>query len=294
MDEESAQVFLPPRERCFERLRLARFGETVTCVHCGDDAVIKRGTTDKDAQQYWCKHCETYFSDLTKTIFWQHRFGLEEMFYIVKEMRSEPTAQIARDLDRDYEAVLNFVHKVQDVSGDIDEFDLYNVCEADEVYVTAGEKGLEDENGSPRSRGLFKKGRGTFGSDKPPVLTLVRRDDGRVRFLVCENLQDADEDIAEYGDGSVILCTDGYTIYDDIEDKEGVDGHLAVTHSETYVIGDAHTNTCENRHSFLRQWLAKFRGVSKHHLQKYLGFLELKLNSPNDWFEKLLCYDVSG
>jgi hypothetical protein len=60
------------------------------------------------------------------------------------------------------------------------------------------------------------------------------------------------------------------------------------------VIGDAHTNPCENRHSFLRQWLAKFRGVSKHHLQKYFGFLELKLNSPNDWFEKLLCYDLSG
>jgi hypothetical protein len=124
-------------------------------------------------------------------------------------------------------------------------------------------------------------------------LTLVRRDDGRVRFLVCEDLQDADEDIAEYGDGSVILCTDGYTIYDDIEDKEGVGGHLAVTHSDIYVIGDAHTNTCEKRHSFFRQWLAKFHGVSKHHLQKYLGFLELKLNSPDVWFEKLLCYDAS-
>ena len=126
------------------------------------------------------------------------------------------------------------------------------------------------------------------------MLTLARRDDGRVRFLVREDLRDVDEDIAEYGDGSVILCTDGYTIDDDIEDREGVDGHLAVTHSDTYVIGDAHTNTGENRHSFLRQWLAKFRGVSKHHLQKYLGFLGLKLNSPNDWFEKLLCYDVSG
>jgi hypothetical protein len=65
------------------------------------------------------------------------------------------------------------------------------------------------------------------------VLTLVRRDDGRVRFLVCENLQDADENIAEYGDGSVIFCTDDYTIYNDIEDKEGVDGHLAVTYSDT-------------------------------------------------------------
>jgi len=157
MDKQSAQVFLPPRERCFSRLRLARFGETVTCVHCESNAVVKRGTTGKDAQQYWCKNCETYFNDLTDTIFGQHRFALEEMFYIVKEMRSEPTAQIARDLDRDYEAVLDFVHKVQDVSGDIDEFDLYDVCEADEIYVTAGEKGLEDEDSSPRQRGLSKK-----------------------------------------------------------------------------------------------------------------------------------------
>ena len=94
-----------------------------------------------------------------------------------------------------------------------------------------------------------------------------------------KDLQDADEYISEYSDGSVILCTDGYTIYEDIEEVEGVDGHLAVTHSDTYVIGDAHTNTCENRHSFLRQWLAEFRGVSKHHLQKYVGFLALKLNS---------------
>jgi predicted RNA-binding Zn-ribbon protein involved in translation (DUF1610 family) len=100
MDEESAQVFLPPRERCFERLRLARFGETVTCVHCGDDAVVKRGTTDKDAQQYWCKECETYFSDLTKTIFWQHRFGLEEMFYIVQRFSRSATLSVQWAISR--------------------------------------------------------------------------------------------------------------------------------------------------------------------------------------------------
>ena len=78
------------------------------------------------------------------------------MFYTVKEMRSESTAQIARDFDRDYEAVLDFVHEVQEASGDIDEFELSEVCEADEIYVTAGEKGREDEDSSPRSRGLKK------------------------------------------------------------------------------------------------------------------------------------------
>jgi len=115
-----------------------------------------------------------------------------------------------------------------------------------------------------------------------------------VCFQVCKNLQGVDEDIAEYGDGSVILCADGYDIYEDIEELEGVDGHLAVTHSETFVIGDAHVTHCENRHSFLRQWLAKFHSVSKHHLQGYLDFLALKLNSSKDRFEKILCYDLSG
>ncbi len=28
---------------------------------------------------------------------------------------------------------------------------------------------------------------------------------------------------------------------------------LAVNHPETYVIGDAHVNTCENRHGFVGQ-----------------------------------------
>lgn len=73
-------------------------------------------------------------------------------------MRSEQTAEIARDLDRDYVSVLNFVHKVQVVSGDNDEFDLYDVYEADEIYMAAGEKGEKKEDESPRSRGLIKRG----------------------------------------------------------------------------------------------------------------------------------------
>lgn len=177
------------------------------------------------------------------------------MCYIVTELRSEPTPQIARDLDRDYEAVLDFVHEVQDVSGDIDEFNLYDVCEADEVYVTAGEKGHEDEESSPRERGLPKRGARRFESDKPPVLTLVRRNDGRVRFLVCEDLEDADEYIAEYGDGSVILCTDDYMIYDGIEDEEG-GGRPSGRHPLRHLRHRRCShNICENRPSFFRQWL---------------------------------------
>ncbi len=49
-----------------------------------------------------------------------------------------------------------------------------------------------------------------------------------------------------------------------------------------------HTNSCENRHSFIRQWLSKFREVFKYHLQGYLDFLALLLNSRTSWFSSLI------
>lgn len=69
--------------------------------------------------------------------------------------------------------------------------------------------------------------------------------------------------------------------------------HLAITHDDTYVIGGAHVNNCENRHSSLRQSLAKFRGVSKHHLQGDLDFLALLVNDDADWFSKISSYESS-
>jgi len=41
MDEESAQIFFPSRERFFEGLHLAHFGEAVTRVHCESDEIVK-------------------------------------------------------------------------------------------------------------------------------------------------------------------------------------------------------------------------------------------------------------
>jgi transposase-like protein len=82
-------------------------------------------------------------------------------------------------------------------------------------------------------------------------------------------------------------------LHKSVEDNDGIDGHLAVNHSETYVIGDAHVDTCENRHGFVRQWLRKFRGVSKYYLQGYLDFLGLQQNAAEDWFKMLLGDDSS-
>lgn len=132
---------------------VAPVGATVSYIYCGEsDPVIKKGTTGKSAQQYRCKECGAYFNDLTGSFFEHRKFPIEEMFYMIKEMRSVPTAQIASELERDYEAVLNFRHDLQEVCGELDDLMLSDVCEADEIYVTAGEKGIEKEASSQTTR----------------------------------------------------------------------------------------------------------------------------------------------
>ena len=85
MDSETVSVFLSNREDCYERLRRARFGATVACVYCGSDEIIRKETTGKDAQQYYYNTCETYFNDLTGTLFEHHKFPIEELFYMFKK-----------------------------------------------------------------------------------------------------------------------------------------------------------------------------------------------------------------
>jgi hypothetical protein len=118
----------------------------VSCVYCGESKpVIKKGTTGKGAQQYRCKESETSFNDITDSFFEYRKFPIEEMFYMSKEMRSVGTAQIASDIDRDDEAVSNFHHDIQELCGEWTELTLSDVSEADDVYITAGEKGIEKE-----------------------------------------------------------------------------------------------------------------------------------------------------
>jgi transposase-like protein len=128
MTEQQSPEFLPERDQCLERIRWARFDSRINCVHCQSSAVVKRGTTNKGAQQYWCNDCSSYFNDLTGTAFSQHRFDIEEMFYIIeKTKQSVPVDQIADPINRNYRSVLEFIRDVQLKNYNNDNFDIYQI-----------------------------------------------------------------------------------------------------------------------------------------------------------------------
>ena len=57
-------------EKIAEMIRKARWGDKITCPHCGSTSIRKVGHASKPyIQKYQCKKCKRYFNDLTGTPF---------------------------------------------------------------------------------------------------------------------------------------------------------------------------------------------------------------------------------
>jgi len=167
-----------------------------------------------------------------------------------------------------------------------------NIAEMDEVYITAGLKGkagglqLDRE---PRKRGLKRRGRGTWDSDRLPVFGLLCRG-GEARLFVLRNVQTATirpivEQMVQRG---ARVYTDGYSIYHFLS-REGY-RHQAVNHGAgEYALdldGDGrcevHCNTVECTWSWLRQMVRAYRGVSKVYLPLYVAQFEFLFNRRHE------------
>jgi transposase-like protein len=170
-----------------------------------------------------------------------------------------------------------------------------DVGEFDEVYITAGLKGraggLELER-EPRKRGLKRRGRGTWDSDRLPIFGLLCRG-GQIRLFVLRNVQtDTIRPIVEQMvQRGAQVYTDGYCIYHFLS-REGYQ-HRVVNHGAgEYALdldGDGkcevHCNTLECTWSWLRQMLRTYRGVSKVYLPLYVAQFEFLFNRrhKNRW-----------
>ena len=138
---------------------------------------------------------------------------------------------------------------------------------------------------------MKKRGRGTYDTDKPPVVTTVHRKSKYTTFEVEKNLSKdmVWEKIDKFVDKEAVLYTDEYSIYSKISSHKKINKHLTVNHSQKeYANGKIHVNTCENRHSLLRPFLRIFRGVSKKYLKGYVMICQYFINYKEDAPDKML------
>ena len=135
------------------------------------------------------------------------------------------------------------------------------------------------------------KGRGTYESGRPPIITIAERFTGRVKFIVAESLSIdvINEIVMRHTEGPVIVYTDEYRVYNGLSKLNIIIEHRRVNHSEgVFAEGDAHINTAEGIHSRLRIFLRVHRGPNRGNLQFYVSFFAFYHNNSPRWLEKTI------
>jgi len=147
--------------------------------------------------------------------------------------------------------------------------------EVDEVYQTAGLKG---RNNSSLIKLLGRKprrrGRGTYGEDKVPVLAFIERG-GRMLIAAAKNV--TEETILALAKPRIkpgsIAYTDNFTPYKILSNLYR---HETVNHSiGEYARGEVHINTCEGEFSIFRPFMSVHRGVAKCNMPLYVSLYQL-------------------
>lgn len=138
----------------------------------------------------------------------------------------------------------------------------------------------------PRRRANKQRGRGTYATDRPPIVSLISRTTGEHRYwvadmttkielheLVHENMPAGStvwfytDELASYGGAHPNHGTVCHSHYEWARNDDG-DGRREV-----------HCNTCEGRGPALRTYLRLFHGVHKKHLWHYVFTFEAISNA---------------
>jgi len=264
--------FMPSEEECALVLRDARWYEGVSCPRCGSRSVVRRGRHLEVYRRYLCRNCNRHFNDRTGTQFEDSKLPLRVWFFAAFLMQYKVSVkEMAKTARVSYPTAFNLAKKLRRglYHSQLQE-KMKGIVELDEVYVTAGLKGKHGLQRPPRFRVLKVRGRGTYTTDKPPIMGMMERG-GMVRLIPSANVtgQTILRRVMNHIDGDAeAICTDEYSAYNILD---GFCNHRTVNHSlgEYAREGGIHTNTAEAEFSVFRPWMATYRGISKENLYLY-------------------------
>ena len=153
------------------------------------------------------------------------------------------------------------------------------IVEADETYVLKSQKGERNFGRKVRRRGGKASKRG-LSDEQVPVLVAVDRSGTTVSVVLPTVNTDAIEPVV---DKDIVLVTDGHRAYPPCAAALGVHYQGLNLSDRKRVRGVFHIQTVNNRHSKLKDFSRRYRGVATKYLDNYLRWfqrLELENASP--------------
>lgn len=240
---------------------------------------------------YRCRICGRVFNIFTGTI-WQgtHLSCTTIVLFLRGVVQGIPTLQLAEELEVGYETLLGWRHRIQQMG--LEKLLTHPLpdkeVESDEMFHNAGEKRTphRDPADPPRRRANKRRGIGTMENDRPPILGVVGRLSGQIRFSVCDNTQQAtiQPQVETKTQPATTVYTDESSAYAHIAQTGR--RHATVCHSQKEWARDedgdgvreVHCNKMEGIFPGLRNFLRPFRGVHKKFLAAYVAMFQWSHN----------------
>lgn len=244
-------------DQCLEAIKQLRFPDEMDCPKCKRFSVFYR----VDARtSYACKFCGHHIYPLAGTVFEKSTTPLDLWFfamYLMVQTRSGVSAkQLERMLGVTYKTAWRMFHQIRILMAQSG-VPLDGTVEIDETYI--GGKGM-----NRRFKPNFNE------IPKETVMGLVQRGGkAYVKHIPNTGKWTLLAQVKNHIDPTARLITDEYYGYTQLK-RYGYN-HEFVTHKDTYVVGDVHTQNVENLWSHIKRGIyGVYRVVSKKYLQAYL------------------------
>ena len=178
-------------QKCQEYIRKLRWKDRpFICPHCDSDNIKNWGKyhRKKGLKRYICKNCNRTFNDLTNTLLDGCKLPIQLILLVVFLMCIPCSClRIRRELGIHIRTAYRWcwwfrnVALSYEVNPCLRRDQLEGIVEADEIYVTSGNKGQSRKGGhkemnhQPRKRGKKQPpGRGHFQKDSPAIIAFAQ------------------------------------------------------------------------------------------------------------------------
>ena len=250
---------------------------TITCPHCNSLSIKKNGHKGL-IQRFMCKDCNKTFTARNNTI----TFSSKKSFatwkkYIECMMEGFSVRKSAKICNISKDTAFIWRHKILDALQNMaSSVNLDGIVEADETFFAVSYKGNHKKSTTfVMPRKAHKRGKQThirgLSHEKVCVPCAVTRNGLSIAKIT--NLgKVGTKDIYHAFDGRIsassILCTDDTSAYNDFAKTNGLE--LIKLRTGKSKLGVYHIQHINSYHSILKNWIARFHGVSTKYLNNYL------------------------
>ncbi|MFW5877879.1 MAG: IS1595 family transposase [bacterium] len=242
----------------------------IHCPYCSSEEFISRGS-HKGVKKYHCKNCKKYFNSNSGTALYGIHKKNKWQQYIECMNQGWSLRKSAQKVGISYRTAFIWRHKILSTLKEAEPSRLGGIVEADETYFPKSEKGNRKLNREPRKRG---DARMIDQENKIPVVVVTdRRGNTLLRVAGTGTLkrESLRSQITGKFEPDTILCTDGALVYKGLANQEGIRWVVASHLSRPIAKNRAYNIQSVNQlHGELKQFMAKFKGVSTKYLQNYM------------------------